>query len=67
MTAGAIWKRKGTAIKLHQRVVVYFFLQEHLWNLQEVSANQWLAWPITGSLAAGRMVTMTTPIYVTQS
>lgn len=39
----------------------FFFLREHLWNLQEVSANQWLAWPITGSLAAGRMVTMTTP------
>lgn len=41
--------------------VLFFFLREHLWNLQEVSANQWLAWPITGSLAAGRMVTMTTP------
>lgn len=39
----------------------FFFLREHLWNLQEVSANQWLAWPITGTLAAGRMVTMTTP------
>lgn len=64
MTAGAIWRRKETAIKLHQYVVFlasFFFLREHLWNLQEVSANQWLAWPITGSLAAGRMVTMTTP------
>lgn len=63
MTAGAIWRRKETAIKLHQCVVFWrlFFLREHLWNLQEVSANQWLAWPITGSLAAGRMVTMTTP------